>query len=67
MKPKAELRQCRITGCKQYGRWSLYHTLPNRKKEWIDVCDKHEKEIGAENLKMRGGYLTTKWKFQIPN
>jgi len=52
--------QCEVEGCKNPAKWAMYKTFPNGEQKWIHVCDSHEQEIGAENFKRAGGYLTAK-------
>jgi len=52
--------RCEIEGCKNLAKYAMYKTYPDGEKIWIHVCESHEQEIGQENFKRAGGYLTAK-------
>ena len=53
--------KCQVIGCNETAKFNLYKTYPQNycrfcgrgdtdgEKRWLNVCDKHEKEIGDEN------------------
>ena len=53
-------RQCEVEGCQNLVKWAMYKTFPNGEKKWLHVCGSCEQEIGQENFKRAGGYLTAK-------
>jgi len=42
-------RQCEVPNCTNPARYGLNKTFPDGKKRWLNVCEKHDKEIGDEN------------------
>jgi len=42
--------QCQISNCNNPVKYALYKTFPNGEKKWLHVCEKHDKEIGHENI-----------------
>ena len=46
-----KLPKCEIDGCEKQAPFALFITLPDGTKQWLNVCAKHEKEIGDENLR----------------
>ena len=52
--------QCQIGGCKNLAKYALYKTFSNGEKKWLHVCESHEQEIGQDNYRRAGGYLTAK-------
>jgi len=45
-----KLGKCEIPNCQNPAKYALYKTFPDGKKEWLHVCEKHDKEIGHENI-----------------
>ena len=52
--------QCEIGGCQKPAKYALYKLYPDGTKRWLHVCEKHEGEIGQENLNRAGEHLTEK-------
>ncbi len=51
-------KKCQFSeSCPENGEYSLYRTMIDGKKVWINVCDEHEKIVAKENLAKVGGYL----------
>lgn len=48
---------CEIEGCPNPAKWALFKTLEDGSKKWLNVCDKHEENIGYENLRRAGGHI----------
>ena len=46
--------KCEVDGCEHLAKWNLYKTMPSGEKVWLNVCTKHEKEVGDENLRRIG-------------
>ena len=42
-------------GCRRKARFSIYRTYPSGRKHWVNLCDKHERIVAAENEKRAGG------------
>jgi len=45
------MKQCEIKECRNLAKYLMGITLPSGNKEWLDVCDKHDKKIGDENMR----------------
>ena len=52
-------RRCQVDGCGAYTRYGIYKLSLDKSKKWVEVCDEHEKLIGAENIRIQGG---KKWQ-----
>ena len=50
-----EHKQCEYDGCERRATLNLYQIHRNLKKRWIQVCDKCERIVAAENIKRAGG------------
>ncbi len=47
--------KCQVEGCEALGVFGIYQTNRDGTKEWIKVCDLHEKHIGRSNMNRAGG------------
>lgn len=54
MTTKRKGGQCQVEGCLNPAKYNLFRTS-NGKKVWLDVCEKHERIIGDENMRRAGG------------
>ena len=51
-----EHKQCEFSlSCRENADYALYRTNDEGQKLWIQVCDKHEREVARENLRRCGG------------
>ena len=46
---------CEIEDCPFLAHYALFKTMPSGKKQWLQVCRQHEREIGDENMRQAGG------------
>ena len=50
------LGKCQVEGCPDKARYGIYKTITKGHKVWLNVCSRHEIEIGDENLqRIKGG------------
>ena len=52
--------KCEVEGCNNLAKYAMYKTYPDGKKRWLHVCESCEQEIGQENYKRAGGYLSAR-------
>ena len=50
---KKEKTMCQYEGCLREAKYALYRFYPNFTKKWINVCDRHDKDIAQEAQGLR--------------
>ena len=55
MTTRLKLGQCQVEKCIKPAKYGLFYTSPMGKKEWLNVCRKHEQIIGDANICRAGG------------
>ena len=46
------MNKCQEKGCDKKARFNLYKYLTLKKKIWVEVCSKHDREIALNNARI---------------